>query len=128
MNKIKVLVVEDVKIAQKIAVMILEAKGCEVDTADTGTQALEQVNKHDYAIIFMDLGLDDIDGLTVTETIRKMENGKKHTPIIALTAHADEDIKAKCIAVGMDSLIEKPLTAESAKSIIAKITQCKLLN
>src|SRR6185369_15432786 len=94
--KYKILLVEDVKIAQKFAVMIFEAINCEVDTADTGAQAIELFNKKKYNLIFMDLGLEDMDGLTVTEAIRRMEKIDERVPIIALTAHSEEEMKEKC--------------------------------
>ncbi len=119
-SKIKVLLVEDIKIAQKAAVMMLEELNCEIDTADSGTQALKLVNQKSYDIIFMDLGLDDMDGFIVTETIRKIEGNTKYTPIVALTAHSDADIKVKCLKVGIDDFIEKPIGLDNGRHVLEK--------
>lgn len=119
-SKHHVLLVEDIKIAQKVASLRLMELNCEVDTAETGARAIELVNQHTYDLILMDLGLPDMDGLTVTETIRKMEKTDEHVPIIALTAHEAEDIKESCLKVGMDDFLGKPLTIEKARSVIDK--------
>lgn len=118
--KYRVLLVEDMEIAQKVAAIRLTELGCEVDTAKTGTQALELVNQRRYDLIFMDLGLEDMDGLTVTETIRKMEQRGHHVPIIALTAHESEDIRASCLQAGIDDFLVKPLTLSRGQQILQK--------
>lgn len=119
-EKYLVLLVEDIKIAQKVAMITLTALGCEVDTADTGAQALEFINKKRYDVIFLDLGLPDTDGLTLAEAIRKMEKQGQRVPIIALTAHSENDIKANCFKVGMDDFIEKPINADNGQHILEK--------
>lgn len=124
-KKIKVLVVEDVKFQQKIIMMILEGLSCEVDVADGGMQALELVSKNNYDLIFMDLGLGDTDGLTVTENIRNMEGKNKHTPIIALTAHAGDETKNRCFQVGMNDFTNKPITKETAQAMLDKYVSKK---
>lgn len=118
--KYKVLMVEDLKVAQKVAKLILgNDLGCAVDIAETGAQALELANKNNYDLIFMDLGLPDIDGLTVTETIRKSDTQPK-VPIIALTAHGSEDYKSRCMEVGMNDFIVKPIKVEDGSRLINK--------
>lgn len=120
--KPSVLVVEDYKLAQKMAEIILNQLNCHVDTADTGAQALELINKRNYDLIFMDLGLPDMDGLTVTETIRKLQ-GKNNLPIIALTAHTESDVKDNCLNVGMNDIMGKPISLEAAKEMLEKYTK-----
>jgi two-component system, OmpR family, aerobic respiration control sensor histidine kinase ArcB len=116
----KVLLVEDIKVALIFATHILTALGCEVDTAETGMQAIEQVNKNFYDLIFMDLGLPDTDGLAVTQLIREKKDEKSHIPIIALTAHDTEEDKEKCLKAQMEDFIAKPLTPEKAKYVLEK--------
>lgn len=117
---LKILVVEDIKIALKMALIVLQELGCEVDTATSGIQSLELIKKNHYDVIFMDLGLPDIDGLTLTETIRKIKEEDqlidKKTLIIALTAHG-ETLKEDCLQAGMDDFIEKPLTKEASLKV-----------
>lgn len=119
-SKYHVLLVEDIKIAQKVALLRLIELNCKVDTAETGARALELVNQYTYDLILMDLGLPDMDGLTVTETIRKMEKTDERVPIIALTAHDGEEIKDSCLKVGMSEFLSKPLTTEKARFVIEK--------
>ncbi len=114
---VKILLVEDVKIAQKLARIILESLQCDVQCVGCGRDAIDAIRIKSYDLILMDLGLPDIDGITVTETIRKLDNGQ-HVPIVALTAHDDATCKAVCYQVGMDDVVIKPLTNEKALSIL----------
>lgn len=116
----KVLLVEDIKVAIIFATHILTALGCEIDTAETGMQAIEQVNKNSYDLIFMDLGLPDTDGFTVTQHIREKKDEKSHIPIIALTAHNTTKDREKCLKAQMEDFIAKPLTPEKAKHVLEK--------
>ena len=113
-----VLIDQDQKIAQKIAMITMMELNCITDTADTGAQALKLFNKTRYDLILMDLGLPDMDGLTVTEMIRRMEDENTHTPIIALTANADESYKRLAFDVGMDEFVLKPLTDAVGKQLL----------
>lgn len=121
MSKIKVLVVEDNLLAQKIAAKAFAALGCEVDTADDGHAALAKHADKVYDLIIMDIGLPDMDGHEVTMKIREKEkNTQCHTPIVALTAHAAEEQKAKALAAGMDGFFAKPLMPPLAKQILSQ--------
>jgi two-component system, sensor histidine kinase and response regulator len=120
-RKTSILLVEDNNIAQKMAQMALQSLGCEVDVAVSGEDALTKFNSLKYDIIFMDLGLPDVDGLTVVTKIRKKEEkDSQHTIIIVLTANTDEDTKKKAIKIGVDDFIEKPLTMNLAQQLINK--------
>lgn len=104
----KVLVVEDESINQFVVKKLLEAKGYQVDIADTGQTALRLYQANAYAAILMDLGLPDLSGVEVSRRIRKLEqiNGK-HIPIIAFTAN-DLSARNECLAAGMDDFATKP--------------------
>ncbi|CEK11164.1 response regulator [Legionella hackeliae] len=116
----QVLVVEDNPIAQSIATSLLTSLNCNVDIAETGKKAIEQWKTNPYDLIFMDIGLPDLDGYEVTHLIRVQELPKKtHTPIIALTAHVGEENKKRCIDAGMNAVINKPLTAKNCADIVA---------
>lgn len=120
-QKHRILLVEDQKIAQKIALFCLTEQGCDVDTAETGAQALKLFSQSAYDLIFMDLGLDDIDGLTITETIRRMEDERNTppVPIVVLTAHDAEDIRRNCIDAGVSGFMPKPILPEKSREILA---------
>ncbi len=119
-DPVKVLVVEDVEIAQKIANITLMALGCSVDIAENGQKALQLFKDNQYDLIFMDIGLPDISGIVVTKAIRRVENNESHVPIIALTANYDESHPHVCFDAGMDEFMLKPLTKENGQAMINK--------
>ncbi len=120
-SKLRILLVEDHKLAQKMTAMVINPLGYNIDAADTGAEAITQFKQHRYDFIFMDLGLPDMDGYTVTETIRELEEKNQvHTPIVALTAHVDNDFRQNAIKSGMDDFLSKPLTTDKAKAMIDK--------
>lgn len=114
-----ILVVEDNSIAQKIAQSLLKQMDCHVDLAENGHKGLELWKNNQYDLIFMDIGLPDIDGYEVTHHIRIQElTNKNHIPIIALTAHTGEDNKQRCIEAGMNAVLTKPLTIKKCNDIL----------
>lgn len=115
----RILVVEDNPIAQIVAKSILAKLGCQVETADTGKKAIDLCQHNHYDLIFMDIGLPDLNGYEVTRQIRLQETDKK-TPstIIALTAHAGDENKQSCIEVGMNAVLTKPLTQTHAVGML----------
>ncbi|KTD52995.1 response regulator [Legionella quateirensis] len=118
-----VLVVEDNFIAQTVARALLTQLSCKVDIASNGNQALQLCKKNQYDLIFMDIGLGNgIDGYEVTRHIRTMPSDKKHTPIIALTAHGGDESRKRCIESGMDAVLTKPLTQAHAMDVIKTFT------
>ena len=116
----KILIVEDTKIAQTIAKMVLKTLGCETDIAETGQTALDYVSRTNYDMILMDIGLPDTDGFTITETIRNGKTKNATKPIIALTAHADAFIKEQHRSQVTSEIIAKPFTEDKAKTLLAK--------
>jgi len=114
-----VLVVEDQPIAAQIVANMLSNLGCTVEFATDGKIAIERIEKIEYDLIFMDIGLPELDGYETTRRIRLYELSKgTHVPIIALTAHVDDENKQKCLDVGMNAVISKPLTKEKAEEIL----------
>lgn len=119
-KQLKVLLVEDDPIIQKVHGMMLKALGCIVDIAANGPKALQMCDTK-YDTIFMDVGLGEMSGLETAQKIRNNENGiNKRTPIIAMTGYGDEDSKASCLASGMDDLTLKPTTPEILKDLLEK--------
>ncbi len=115
----RVLVVEDSTLAAKVARSLLIELGCSVDIAENGQTAITFIKSNDYDLIFMDVGLPDIDGYEVTRRIRLFELNKDiRIPIVALTAHVDEENKQYCIDLGMNAVLSKPLTKEKAVDIL----------
>lgn len=121
-----VLVIEDTVIAQVAESAVLEELGCSVTLATTGKEAIQKTeHTPHYDIILLDLGLPDIDALTVMEniTISYQKANKKSPPVIALTAYADKSLHAQCTKAGMVDFLAKPLTPAMARHLLQKYLQ-----
>ncbi|MGZ9222294.1 MAG: response regulator, partial [Anaerolineales bacterium] len=107
---LRILLAEDNAINQKLAVVLLQKAGYSVDAVDTGAQALEKVQTNQYSAILMDVQMPEMDGLEATQQIRELEkNTGQHIPIIAMTAHAMQGDRERCLDAGMDDYVTKPL-------------------
>jgi PAS domain S-box-containing protein len=104
-----VLLVDDNPVNQKVAKAMLERLGYRVDLAANGLEAISAWEKTDYDAILMDCQMPEMDGYQATREIRKRENGERHIPIIAVTAHAMAGAAEECYAAGMDAYQSKPL-------------------
>jgi PAS domain S-box-containing protein len=104
---LKVLVVEDIALNQLLMRTLLDDYGFECDFADNGKIAIEKLKNNPYDIILMDLQMPEMNGFEATEHIREHMNS--HIPIIALTADVTTVDLKKCIAVGMNDYISKPI-------------------
>jgi PAS domain S-box/PAS domain S-box len=118
-DNIKMLLVEDNVIAARTTKAILQSLDCVVDVANCGKEAIDLFEPGKYNLIYMDIGLPDINGNQVTEKIREIEGTtEKKVPIIALSAHVDANIKATCIKCGMNDVLSKPLLRDKAQQVI----------
>jgi PAS domain S-box-containing protein len=113
----RILLVEDNLINRTVALHILNAAGCITDIAKDGGEAIQKFNDNNYDLILSDLSLPDMDGFAIAKYIR---NTKSSIPIIAVTAHSNEETKKEAFQSGMNDFICKPLVA---KSLIEKIAQ-----
>lgn len=121
----RVLLVEDDNVTRLIESKTLEELQCHFDTAKNGAEALLLLKENHYDIIFMDLHLPDLDGLTLTQKIRGLA-GYKLIPIVALTAHDNNEYQNQATWVGMNGFITKPLTKEKCgKALLAHIYKGK---
>jgi CheY-like chemotaxis protein len=108
-NGPRVLLAEDNPVNQNLAVRLLEKLGCRVDVADNGREAVAAAARADYALIFMDCQMPEMDGFEATVAIRKAERASRRVPIIALTASAMQGDREECLGAGMDNYLSKPL-------------------
>jgi signal transduction histidine kinase/DNA-binding response OmpR family regulator/HPt (histidine-containing phosphotransfer) domain-containing protein len=107
---LRVLVVEDNVVNQKVAQRLLIDAGCRVDVASNGREALDLVELAPYDLVFMDIQMPELDGLQATMEIRRREaDCGKHVPIVAMTAHAMPTDRERCLAAGMDGYVSKPV-------------------
>jgi signal transduction histidine kinase/CheY-like chemotaxis protein len=109
-SRARALVVEDNAVNQKVAKRMLEQLGCRVDVASDGQAALELIESIPYDLVFMDVQMPVMDGLEATAELRRRELASdQQLPIIAMTAHALESDRQRCLDVGMNDYISKPV-------------------
>jgi two-component system, sensor histidine kinase and response regulator len=108
-TSLRILLAEDNEINQKMTRALLMRQGHIVDLANNGLEAVEAVKNTLYDLIFMDVQMPEMDGFEAAQTIRKVEGGERYTPIIAMTAHALQGDRKRCLDAGMDDYVSKPL-------------------
>ena len=111
----EILLVEDNMINQKVATKLLEKAGCEVTIANNGVEALDKIQGARFDVVLMDCQMPVMDGLTATAKIREFDN---KTPIIALTANAQDSDREACMQVGMNDFVSKPFRPDTLFSAI----------
>jgi PAS domain S-box-containing protein len=116
----KVLVVEDNKINQKIAKMMLKKIGLRCDIAENGVECLNKLEKNSYDLIFMDMQMPLMDGITATTEIVRIY-GESRPKIVAMTANVFQEDRKKCMDAGMDDFIAKPISIEEVERVFEKV-------
>jgi len=123
LNDLRVLVVEDNIVNQKLAQKLLERLGCSASVVPNGRAAIEMLFKDEDAfdIVLMDCQMPDMDGYEATQFIREREaiSGGR-IPIIALTAHVLQSETTRCLDVGMDDLLAKPIDKKKLYELLVK--------
>jgi CheY-like chemotaxis protein/HPt (histidine-containing phosphotransfer) domain-containing protein len=116
----QVLLVEDSVFNQMVATSLLEDAGHQVTVASHGNEALEQLEEGSFDLILMDCQMPVLDGFETTKKIRSREFrlGRARTPIIALTAHALQDDKKRCLSVDMDDYLSKPYSPDELLAVV----------
>jgi CheY-like chemotaxis protein len=120
MGDIKILMIEDVQIAQVAAFNLFKKLNYDVHIVTNGVKALEQVLLKHYDIIFVDLQLPDMNGFELAKTIRNIERRTPRVPMIAVTANSEQELKSKSKNAGFDDYLLKPLTIEAIRHIMFK--------
>jgi len=114
-----VLLAEDNLINRKIAVMLLRRLGCQCDIACDGQQAVQAVQKRDYAVVLMDTQMPIMSGLEATKYLRQLPKGSKLS-IIALTANSNAADREACLAAGAYEYLTKPIDAVSLANALSR--------
>jgi PAS domain S-box-containing protein len=118
----RILIAEDNLVNQRVAIYMLEKQGHQVTGVMNGEEALTALEKENFELVLMDVQMPRMDGFQATRIIRakEKENGG-HLPIIAMTAHAMKGDREKCLEVGMDDYIAKPLNVKQLSETIALV-------
>ena len=119
---LRVLVVDDNSVNQKVAARMLTRLGCRVDLAANGREALDLVRQVGYDVVFMDCMMPEMDGYESTAAIRQLPSEASRTPIIAMTANAMQGDRERCLAAGMDDYLSKPVQPEQLAQALARWT------
>jgi two-component system, sensor histidine kinase and response regulator len=118
-HKLRILVVEDSVINQKVALGQLDLLGYAADIAANGVEALKAVEQSDYDVILMDCQMPEMDGYEATRLIREREQRRQHrSHIVAMTAHAMRGDRERCLAAGMDEYISKPVEQDDLQAVL----------
>jgi len=115
---ISVLLVDDNPANLQLASELLRGLNTQVTQANNGPQAIDACRENEFDVIFMDIQMPGMDGMEATRHIRTLEQGKRRTPIIALTAHTITEQKAELLIAGMDDCISKPVNESQLAHII----------
>ncbi len=116
----KVLVAEDAPVNQTLIRIMLERLGLSVVIAGDGIQAVNMFRDGAYDMVFMDIGMPGLDGIEATARILALEKkeSRRHTPIVALTAHALKGERERLLAAGMDEYLSKPVDISSLRRAV----------
>ena len=117
-----VLLAEDNPVNQKLAQVILKKRGFTVITAANGQEAVLAMEHHRFDLVLMDVQMPLMDGLDATRAIRRHERAMgRHTPIVAMTAHAMQGDRDECLAAGMDDYVSKPVQSALLFATIERV-------
>ena len=121
LRTLRVLLVEDNPVNQKVACRMLERLGCTVEVAENGRAGVERVRDAVFDLVFMDCQMPVMDGFEATRAIRRMESGEgRHVTIVAMTAHAMASDREACLAAGMDDYMAKPIRADLLREALER--------
>ena len=122
-HALRILVAEDNQTNQKLALLTLRKMGYRADVVANGREAVEAVRQRDYDVVLMDVQMPEMDGLTATEEIRRLQQarqlaGNQELKIFAMTANAMTGDRERCLQAGMDDYISKPVRAKVLQTLL----------
>jgi len=126
-RSLHVLLAEDNRVNQLLAVTILEKRGHRVVVANDGKAALRTLEKDRFDVVLMDLQMPEMGGLEATAAIREAEQSNgRHLPIVAMTAHAMKGDRERCLEGGMDAYLAKPIQAAALIQTIEELASASV--
>ncbi|MGK7912024.1 MAG: CHASE2 domain-containing protein [Synechococcus sp.] len=117
---LRILLAEDNRVNQKVALRQLKTLGHDAEVANNGEEVMTALTSQEFDLILMDCQMPVMDGYEATLTIREQEAGEQRIPIIAMTASALEDDRDRCLAVGMDDFLSKPVRKRDLQAVLQK--------
>jgi CheY-like chemotaxis protein len=118
---LKILLAEDNKVNQMVALRILERLGYRADIAGNGLEVLEALQRQPYDVVLMDMQMPEMDGVTATKEIIKAWPPEKRPLIVAMTANAMQGDRETCLEAGMDDYVSKPI---KIPDLVRALSQC----
>ena len=122
-NALKILLAEDNRINQELALLLLKKWGYQADVVGSGLEVLQALERQPYQIILMDVHMPEMDGLTATRKIQDLYPPHQRPYIIALTASAMQGDRERCIAAGMQHYLTKPINPTELMQVLQEATQ-----
>jgi two-component system, sensor histidine kinase and response regulator len=121
LRALRILMAEDNPFNHRVALLILAKLGSAVTVVVNGREAIEILQRQSFDLVLMDLQMPEMDGLQATVAIQSSEAGTlRHIPIVAMTAHAMNEDRDRCLAAGMDDYVSKPIQEESLRQAIER--------
>jgi two-component system sensor kinase len=120
---LRILLAEDGDVNQEYAAGLLAMQGHTIQIANNGKEALDAISRENFDVVLMDCEMPEMDGLETTAAIRAREaKSRTHTPIVAMTAHAAEEFRQRCLDAGMDDYITKPIDPAKLLEVLSRVT------
>ena len=119
-RRTRILIAEDNAFNQKVVLRQVREMGFGADAVASGIEVLEALGRIPYDLILMDCQMPEMDGYACAAEIRRWEDGRKHVPIIAMTAHVMREDRDKCLAAGMDDFLSKPVRVAHLGSVLTR--------
>jgi CheY-like chemotaxis protein len=114
----RILIAEDNPVNQRVARLQVQRCGFDADVVANGEEALAALERLPYVLVLMDCQMPRMDGYAATRELRRRENGSRHTPVVALTAHAFAADREACLEAGMDDHLAKPVSLRNLGEIL----------
>ncbi len=120
-SSLRILLAEDNAVSLKVFLLLLERLGLEVDVAADGLEVLEACRRRTYDVILMDLQMPEMDGFEATRRLQRTMAPEQRPFIVAMTAHALEGDRERCLDAGMDDYLSKPLQLEELQAMLQRV-------